>query len=250
MDVELYKKHYHLEARHWWFCARRRIVQAVLRRYVAPNGCDGASRVCDIGCGTGILLQDLIGAGYQATGVDPSPDALNFCRHRGVPVVEGALPDALPAGLKNLDAVLLLDVLEHIPDDAAALRQALSLLRPGGVAICTVPAYPWMWTQRDTNQHHLRRYWYTQYARLIARQPGAKALFQSYLNCTLLPLAALVRGADRLWPGEHRGFRDLKVPRWGFNRLFDKIFGSEKALLGRGMSLPFGLSMIAVIRRD
>src|SRR4029079_14886838 len=56
------------------------------------------------------------------------------------------------------DLILLLDVLEHIADDVAALAAARRALRPGGHLLVTVPALPWLWSRHDEANHHHRRY--------------------------------------------------------------------------------------------
>src|SRR5690606_6126967 len=112
----------------------------------------------------------------ECVGLDAFPQAVTFSRQRGVDVVTGSLPDDVPLEAGRFDAVLLLDVLEHLDDDYGGLKRAVRLLRPGGIAICTVPAYPWLWTARDEHHQHKRRYTSGGFRRLMM-STDARMLF-------------------------------------------------------------------------
>jgi len=124
------------EEHHWWFRARRAIVADVLRRRYRPDG----SPVIDLGCGTGGMLSLLKEFG-PITGVDPSPLAREYCKSKhGVDVLDARLPDSIPVGAGTQGLACLFDVIEHIDDDVETLRQAIRVLKPGGMVIVTVPA--------------------------------------------------------------------------------------------------------------
>ena len=112
-----------------------------------------------------------------------------FCRERGLArVVQGGIEDAerlLPGGF---DAVTLLDVVEHLDDDVAALRTAGRLLRPGGTLLVTVPAYQWLWSGHDVVNQHRRRYTSGRLRSALSAAGIAEARV-TYFNGLLLPLA-------------------------------------------------------------
>lgn len=246
MDAALYDEMARVEESHWWFQARRHIVWTLVRRYL-PDAGRRRLKICELGCGTGGNLAALADR-HDVMGVECSPQALEHARQRLGPRVRlGSLPDDidLPAG--SFDVVLLTDVLEHIEDDAASAHAALRLLRPMGIVVATVPAYQWLYSPRDAHHHHFRRYGKRQFARLWDGN-DTQTLLISHYNTLLFPPAAAVRLASKfLRPSDERP-GDLKVPSSPINRLLASAMASESNLLGR-TPLPFGLSLVAVVRK-
>src|SRR5258707_2708565 len=145
MDAALYDELHRVEQTHWWFRARRHIVWSLVQRYV-DGGSSRRLRVCELGCGTGGNLV-AIADEHDVVGIECSPEALNYARQSlGDRVRFGRLPDELDLPLDSFDVVLMTDVLEHIENDAASASAALSLVRPGGVLVATVPAYQWLYS--------------------------------------------------------------------------------------------------------
>ncbi len=237
MDEKLYQAFAELEDRHWWFTARRAIIGRLIARWV-PAG----SSIVDVGCGTGGFIADLQSR-YDVRGVDPAPSALAACRRRGLRSLhEGGAADAASWGALPVDAVTLLDVIEHLDDDVAALRTARTALRPGGHVIVTVPAYQWLWSEHDVLNHHRRRYTVRR-LRLAHAAAGLRPLQIGYFNALLFPFAVLQRGLAALRPATDM----LSMPVGPLNRALRSVFASEGALLaGLGGSFPFGLSAFSV----
>ena len=251
MDEALYDEMFRLESAHWWFVAKRRIILSLLKKHLPVLPSSPAPRVCDIGCGCGMTLRELQEHGYQAVGVDASDTALSYCAARGVRAVKGMLPDHLGLPPGNADAVLMLDVLEHLDDDLGATLCAIDLLRPGGFLIATVPAYQWLWTRRDEFHHHKRRYSLARWRRTLGdatARCGARPLKVSYFNTYLFPLALAGRLASKLLPQPDRP-GDMSIPPLGVNRLLAGVFASERLPLCAGFPLPFGLSLLAVMQK-
>jgi SAM-dependent methyltransferase len=245
MDPRLYDELQRVEQTHWWFCARRRIVWSLVQRYIG-NASDRRLQICELGCGTGGNLIPLA-ASHDVVGVESSPEALAYAqRALGDRVRFGRLPHEIDLPLASYDVVLMTDVLEHIEDDAVSARTAIRLLRPGGIVIATVPAYQWLYSPRDAHHHHVRRYGKRQFADLW-RIDGAEKLLLSHYNTLLFPLAASVRLASKIAPGNSKP-GDLKVPPALINQLLTGLMASEAPALGR-VPFPFGLSLIAVVRR-
>jgi SAM-dependent methyltransferase len=142
------------------------------------------------------------------------------------------------------DLIALLDVLEHVPDDLASLRAIHMRLRPGGALLLTVPANPWMWSAHDAAHHHFRRYTRKQLEELFLRS-GLEVQLLSYFNTLLFPLVAAARIVGKI---TRRESADDKLPSAPVNAVLDSVFGLEAALLGR-LPMPFGVSLVAVVRR-
>ncbi len=149
-----------------------------------------------------------------------------------------ALP-GVPRGHYHLIAVL--DVVEHIEDDVAALRAMAGCLAPGGKILITVPAHAWMWSAHDVVNHHHRRYSKATLRRAIAAA-GMRPEKLGYFNSLLFPLAAGVRLLGRL---TGRDDSDDSPPPLAINGLFERIFRLERHMVGRVPMAP-GVSIVTL----
>jgi SAM-dependent methyltransferase len=147
---------------------------------------------------------------------------------------------------ESFDVVLLTDVLEHIENDADSAKRALQLLRPGGIIVATVPAYQWLYSPRDEEHHHFRRYSKERFQTLWAL-PNSEVAALSFYNSLLFPLAAAVRLASKFAP-RRATLNDLTMPPRPLNTLLTRIMQSESHFIGR-IPIHFGLSLIGVVRK-
>ena len=230
-----------LDEHHWWYRGRRRIIRAELESL-------GLSRdlcVLDAGCGSGRTMQDLVDYG-QVHGIELEPEAAAIARSRRVGEVRIGRLEELPYDDSTFDLITCLDVIEHIPDDRGALRELRRVSKPGGWLLVAVPAYQALWSLHDRVNHHYRRY-----ERLTLRQAALDAGWQvrrlTFFNGLLLLPAADVRLAQRRRPADN--YRpDLTLgPAW-LNTILEQPMRIEASLLSRGMGLPAGLSLLAVLQ--
>src|SRR5207247_517472 len=126
----------------------------------------GRLQLLELGCGTGNVLASLAEFGV-AVGMEAHPELAAAARAAGLDVRPGRLPEDLVVEPGWADAVLLLDVLEHLDDDVAALVTARRALRPGGLLVITVPAYRWLWSGHDVALGHRRRYTARELSRVV-----------------------------------------------------------------------------------
>ena len=147
---------YQVEERHWWYVGRRRIIRSLVEKICAtlnkPN-----PRILDVGCGTGANLKMLADYG-RAEGVDISPQAVDFCRERGLDSVKLGAAEQLPYENDSFELVTALDVIEHLDDDVAGLREMRRVLRRDGRLLLFVPAFMFLWGVQDDVSNHRRRY--------------------------------------------------------------------------------------------
>jgi SAM-dependent methyltransferase len=240
MDRAVFERMAEQDQSHWWFLARRSIIARMIeRRAHTPKD----ARVLEIGCGTGHNFGMLGQFGtVDALEIDDTARALASER-LGRPVINAPLP-ALPGiADDSYDLVALLDVLEHIEDDQAALQGIKAKLRPGGRIIVTVPANKWMWSAHDVEHHHFRRYAQGDLETVVAKA-GLTVEHVSHFNTVLFPLIALVRLVGKLTGKESA---DDGQPPAPLNAILRGLFGLERHAAGR-VSLPFGVSLIAVLR--
>ena len=229
-----------VEDRHFWFVQTR----AIIRDAMAAAGLAPHSRVMDLGCGTGGTMRSLRGLA-DWTGVDVNPFAAQLAQDRsGAPVIVAAAA-ALPFADAAFDGVTALDVLEHIEDDAAALREVRRVLRPGGALVATVPCHPILFSGHDRALQHVRRYTRAQF---LDRLTGAGFVPErvTWVNSLLFPLAAATRLASRLRHGDEAA-SDAAMQLGPLNGVFLRVFGLERRML-RHVDMPFGLTLLVVAR--
>jgi SAM-dependent methyltransferase len=243
METEFYAEYSELEGRHWWFVGRRQILLRTIERWTTLR--DGA--VLDFGCGTGGMLPHLERFG-DVSGVDGDEQAVAFCHQRGREEVRYLPPGhPLPFADAAFDLVTSFDVLEHIEDDVAALRELTRVVSPGGRVALAVPAFPLLWGDQDVISHHFRRYRWPQLRdRLVAA--GLVPLHHSYFNVVLfLPIAAIRVGRRALRP-PRADRTDFRLGPPALNGLLMRVFAAEAPLVAR-WSLPFGVSLLAIAER-
>ena len=225
------------EDRHWWFVGRRRIVGKVLEALGLPKG----ARMLEAGCGGGGNLPLLARFG-EVWAFELERDACAAAQSRGIGTVcAGSLPHEFPFAGQRFDAILLLDVLEHLTEPEASLRVLGDALAPGGHLIVTVPAYQWLWSQHDVLNEHVRRFTLATLEEQLAAGGFALAL-GSYFNSTLFPVAVAARLASR-FGRQAAELEGLTLPPG--NEVLARLFGAERHMAARGW-LPFGLSVLGV----
>ena len=115
----------------------------------------------------------------------------------GHKVLSAPLPELAGVADDRYDLVAALDVIEHIPDDKAALEGIARVLKPGGKLLATVPAHQWMWSAHDVVNHHQRRYSKAAFRKLIDQSP-LKLESIGYFNSLLFPVALAERLASKV----------------------------------------------------
>lgn len=165
MDSTTYALEETAEAVHWWFIGRRSLFAAE----IFQAGIRTDARVLDIGTSTGANLRMFKHLGFQnVTGMDFSDEAIRYCEQKGFgPVHKGDIC-AMPFPDSSFDLVLATDIVEHIDDDAGAMKEVARVLSPGGVALITVPAFLSLWGRQDEVAQHKRRYLRKPFAGLVS----------------------------------------------------------------------------------
>ncbi len=231
-----------VEERHWWYRGRRRVLARTIDRLGLPLH----ARILDAGCGSARNMVDLARRGV-VTGVELSSTSAEVARTRGVgEVVEGSVL-SMPFADGSFDLAVCLDVIEHLADDRAALRELRRVLAPDAPLLVTAPAYQWLWSGHDEINHHCRRYSRATLQQ-AAQDAGWECAYATHFNALLLPVAIALRALDRLHKGTTESSLDLWVPPGPLNRLLQQPLNCEAAVIGRGGHIPIGLSLLAVLR--
>lgn len=241
MERSVYDRMNEIEARHWWFAARRAIIAALIDRHLVMGP---ATRVLEAGCGSGGNLAMLGRFGHVDAFEYDEGARLHAQAKSNLDIRFGALPDQLPFEDQRYDLIGLFDVLEHVEADSASLGALAARLGDGGKILVTVPAFPFLWSKHDERHHHFRRYTRGSLA-AAAQKAGLKVSYSSYFNTVLFPVALAVRALKRLTGSE---VADDRLPPAWLNAVLTRLFASERRVVSR-LPLPVGLSLAAVLEK-
>ena len=244
-----------VEGSHWWFVGRRSILesflksiesrlQAASREEPAKASTQNAVRILDIGCGTGANLEMLSQFG-EAEGVDVSDDALEFCRLKGLNAQKG-LAERLPFDDGTFDLTTALDVVEHLDDDVAGLREMHRVTKKGGFSLIFVPAYMFLWGVQDDVSNHRIRYTKKQIVDRL-KTAGYTIERATYANWTFF--APILAGRTLMRVTGIKPESENNVNISALNGVFGKLFGAERFWL-KNLNFPFGVSIVIVARKD
>ena len=242
MDRATYEREAQVEETHWWFVGRR----ALFARVLAENAVPRDAAILDVGSGTGATLRLLRDQGFRnVTGLDKSAVAQSLCRDKGLGEVQlGSVTD-LPFPAGSFDVVFATDIVEHVADDAAALRELARVLVPRGLVVITVPAFQSLWGLQDEVSHHHRRYRSGQVLDLV-HDAGLKAIQSHYFNFLLFVPIWLARQSIRLLGVRAESENDINTT-W-INAVLTKVFRLDIAV-ARRVNPPFGVSFFALCRK-
>ncbi|OJJ14083.1 hypothetical protein BKI52_44455 [marine bacterium AO1-C] len=242
---------YKAEAQNFWFKTRNQAILHLFKKYVVPN-----AQVHEIGCGTGYVLKALEDKfpDYTLQGSEIHLSGIKFAQTR-LPKIDFVQLDATHMPFNQVfDAVGAFDVLEHITDDEQVIAQVYKSLKPNGAFVINVPQYQWMWSITDDLAFHKRRY-HRKDLKQKLEKAGFEVKYMGSFIFTLFPLMYLSRlfkrkknntidkeQAHKLELGE------LKLPQF-INAIFWGVTQLDVWLIKRGISLPFGGSLMVVAKK-
>jgi SAM-dependent methyltransferase len=239
---------YQLEEKYWWFHAMREITDTIAARELQLPGI----RVLDAGCGTGFNLGYYAGKGSRDVyGLDLADAALKHVRERGFFKVAKASITEIPFESETFDIVFSFEVVTHTPYEThdTSLREMNRVLKPGGHLYIRVPAFMWLWSSHDEAINTCYRYSRDELAKKL-KETGFDIEWISYANGFLFPIILLRRFLKRFGIG---GGTDVKpLPRglqW-LDGIFRTILASEAKWFKSGRTLPFGVSLIAYVKKS
>lgn len=231
----------------FWFGTRARLIADLFDKYFPE-----ARSFFDVGCGTGFVLASVAvkRPEVRLAGAEISIEALTFAKER-LPGGEFIQADArnIPyAG--EFDVAGAFDVIEHVDDDTAVLRELHACLHPGGGIIITVPQHPFLWSRFDVASCHHRRYTHSRLRRIV-EDAGFRVERMTSFVTVLFPILVLSRLIGRVRAGGagDDAFREFVLPRF-LNRLFEMVSDIERTLILRGVSFPFGGSLLCVAHKE
>ncbi len=239
-----------VEGSHWWFVGRRAILETFLRQIAgslasldADKSVRIPGRILDVGCGTGANIEMLSQFG-DAEGVDVSDDALEFCRRKGLKVQKG-LAETLPYADESFELTTALDVIEHLDDDVAGLKEMFRVTKSGGYSLFFVPAFMWLWGVQDDVSNHRIRYTRKQIVERIEKA-GYTVERATYANWTFFTPILAGRTLMKLIGIKPESENNINVS--ALNGFFGKIFSAERFWLEH-FNFPIGVSIVVVAKK-
>jgi len=212
--------------------------------------------VVELGCSTGYLLDDLqqVARDGLLIGIDLVPSGLEKA-HLAVPAASIVQADVchLPIRGASADALVTSNLLEHIPDDGAALAEIHRVLRPGGLAVVVVPTGPGLYDYYDRFLCHERRYGRGEVARK-ARRAGLDVVGERSIGVVVYPAFWVAKKLNRLRFDsldddalQEKVMADYTAT--GSSRLFELACRVEEGPLDQVRVLP-GVRGLTVLRRS
>jgi SAM-dependent methyltransferase len=241
---------YHLEDTHWWYLGLHELTLKLLsnKLNLARN-----FSVLDAGCGTGKLLDRLCNMNLACVGMDSSATAVGFCLKRNLPgLIRGSISD-IPIRSGLLDVVISLDVLSYLKLNKVdeAVSEFNRVLKPSGLLILNLPAHNFLRSAHDVAVGMHMRFGKYQLASIL-RKAGFTVNLCTYHNTFLFSVAAIIRLLKRVTWRQQRG--PLRSDLWPLprplNRALTWILRFENYLLLSGLSLPIGLSLVALASKS
>jgi SAM-dependent methyltransferase len=242
MDDFIYDIRWREDETEWRASARRELAIYLLQRFRSKPG---KLSMLDVGCGTGVLVRQLQTFG-DAYGIDVSLKAVQYSRQRGSSSTAVGSAEELCFTKGAFDFVTMIEVLEHLEDDLKALRDIRALMQPSGTLILTVPAFQSLWSRRDVNLHHKRRYTIRELREKLI-EGGFRPLFCTYIDSFLfLPLWFLASLTRFTRESRRLEMYEVSAPA-PINALLLGVCRLERDIYTR-MKLPFGVSIACVAR--
>jgi SAM-dependent methyltransferase len=242
MNKAMYAVDARIEQEHWWFVGRRRLFSRMIRGLRVETG----APVLDVGTSAGTNLRMLRDLGFtDVTGLDLSLEAIRFCMEKGLGSVKQGDVTAMPFDDQSFALVVATDIIEHVDDDLRGLTEIRRVLRPGGVTLLAVPAFPSLWGFQDEVGHHKRRY---RMQPLLERieQAGLIAGERFHYNYLLFGPIWFARRIMKHLKHSLQSEGEVNSPL--VNKVLSAVFSLDIATAPK-LAPPFGVSILVVARR-
>jgi SAM-dependent methyltransferase len=244
MKEDFEKKYHDVEKAHWWFKSRRNYIHGLLKN--APKN----SRILDIGCSSGILLNELHHVGFSKDnlfGIDISGKAIANCKENGLE--NTFVMDAQNITLEEkFDIIIASDCLEHLQHDDVAIKNWRELLKPGGQLYVFVPAFMSLWSNHDVVNMHYRRYTSEELNEKLL-SANFTIIKSGYWNFFLFIPVYCYRGISRMFKKQQKSDDgDIHISNTVVNALLTKLVSFENTLL-KSIRFPFGVSTFCIVKK-
>ena len=242
MNKDYESKYHKIEEGYWWFVAHRDI----LFRYIKKLNAKDNSKILDIGCSGGHLINLLRANGLKNVyGIDISGKAINLCKRKGIKNVFVMNCIKTNFGSNTFDVIIAADILEHIKNDTEALFEWNRILKPEGRLIISVPAFGFLWSKHDELNQHYRRYKKSDLIDALEKS-NFKVIRISHWNFSLfLPIAIFIYLRRAFQKKDAQRNDNLYELNSIMNKLLFILLKFENLIM-EYTSFPFGTSIFAL----
>ena len=241
MDPQVYKLHRENEKEHWWYKGRREIISAVINKFVYR---EKKLKILDFGAGSGTNIITLSNYGDVYV-YEKDKNTLNYLKKKFANNTNIFLLDEIKEDF-FFDLVIASDVIEHIKNDDEILKFLSKILKPEGYILITVPAYNFLYTERDKFLGHFRRYNKKMLKSRVEKY--FHTIKSSYYNFFLFFLSLILFISLKLFKIKSLTTSPEITPNYFFNNLLYKIFSSEKFFL-KHINFPVGASIVCLAKK-
>lgn len=246
MERSFYKDYFKIEREHWLMIGRRMFVKDQISKYL--NSEHEVIKILDLGCGSGLFVEELAKAGYDSHGLDISSESVRFGELKGIKNIGVMDSHKINFVDKTFDVVLTLDFMQHLEDETWVLKEIYRVLKPGGIVVNTIPAYMWMWGIQDIAAHHYRRYTMKNFLKKINGSGRWNVIRSTYFNSFLFLPIAIFRLLNKVFKIRGRE-SDFDINNSTLNKAFSSIFSLERKFLKK-INLPFGVSILVILKKN
>ena len=228
----------------WVYCRAKLIIQALRKR--------GVNSIWEIGAGDGRVSIPVTQSGISVIASEPHYEGAQTLAKHNIFVCDASLAE-LSLQSETLSTIGMFDVLEHIEDAAAFLKELHRVMKPGSLLFLTVPAHQWLFSKHDIALGHYRRYSNSSLCRELD-QAGFKALEIRHFFASLVFPAFLMRRIPYLLSRKRIVVSDNNMkaateggiePHPAINKALKMILTLESKL-----RFPFGLSLLGVFEKQ
>ena len=236
MQKEVYKRHINNYSNHWWFQARKKILETVIKRNISKKNIN----ILDFGSGSGVNVKMLSRYGHVSI-YEPHAITRKYLRKKFNSKKYSVINKYIE---RKYDLILLADVLEHIKDDKRIIKKLNKTLKKNGFILITVPSYKILFSKKDLILGHYRRYSKKEVLNLFGNLKTVKLTF--FNSILFFPISFIILF-----------FKFLKIdfideveksPNKIVNFILFKIFIIERKLINH-CNLPFGISMLGLFQK-
>ena len=241
MDQQIYTLHRENEKEHWWYKGRRKIISLLVKEFIVKKK---KIKILDFGAGSGTntIMLSKYGDVYVYEKDKKSQEYLKkkFDKINNIFVLERINKNDL------FDFIVATDVIEHINDDETVIKILFNALKKDGNILLTVPAYNFLYNERDKLIGHFRRYNNKMLKNLTKEY--FKIIKLSYYNFFLFPLSLILFVMIKIIKIKSFITSAEKTPNSILNNFLYRIFSSERFFL-KYINFPFGNSIVCLAKK-
>ena len=246
MNKDYVQQYVKLEKEHWWFVVRQKIILQCLKKYTKPQ----PIKILNIGVAGGASSAWLSSLG-EVVSVETDPAFLNHLISENIPVVNASVAN-MPFDNNYFDLVCAFDVIEHVEDDIAAIKEIERVCKVEGFICITVPAFNMLWSNHDVVNGHYRRYTHRSLLSLTEKFSSLEYKRLQYFNSLLFVPILIVRKISSSFSGNKNTAQSdfgLFEKAGVINKILKSIFSLEIPLL-RVVRFPFGVSLVGIWKKS